>query len=102
MVIKLFCQEIELIKIDKSATVLRPEYDGLARFSESKIYFDSDNKFPVLMHEITHFFLFLSANGSREDYTEEQICCIFGRMLYQLLLENGDDIIEKLKEYANG
>ena len=101
MKIKLLCQEIELVKIDTSAEILEPKYDGLARFSESKIYFDSDNKFPVLMHEIMHFFLFLTANGNREDYTEEQMCCIVGRMISQLLLENGDKIIQQLKEFAN-
>lgn len=101
MRIKLLCQEIELIKVDENATRLRPEYDGLAKISENKIYFNGNHRFSVLIHEIVHFFLFLTGNEQRMNYTEEQIGCIIGKMIHQLLLENGDDIIKQLKEFAN-
>ena len=101
MKIKLLCQEIELIKVDENASVLKTQYAGLSKLYENKIYYDGEDSFPTLIHEITHFFLFLTGNGNREDYTEEQICRLISRTIYQLLLENGDDIIKKLKEFAN-
>jgi len=99
--IKLLSREITLIKVDENSKHLDTASTGKAKVYKNEIYFDGSDPFPVLLHEIAHMFLFNSGNDRRKDYTEEQICDMIGKIIEQLLLENGDDIIKQLKEFAN-
>lgn len=101
MEIKLLCREISLTKVDKNSEHLKTALTGSSYACTGEIYFDGDDPFPVLMHEIAHIWLY-RCGYVVNSYSEEQMCSITGKMTDQLMLENGDDIIVKLKEFANG
>ena len=101
MKIKLLSREIALLKVDKNSKQLNTKDIGRVLLYDNEIYFDGSDPFSVLLHEIMHMYLSHTGNDRRSNYVEEDLCDVFGKAIEQLLLENGDNIIKQLKEFAN-
>jgi hypothetical protein len=99
--IKLFCREIEIIKVDGNANHLNPHYSGRAVYDDTnRIYADGSNTFQTILHEVKHFWDWYAGIESMEQTPQEVNCNIFGFLVDQLMLENGADIFQRLKEFA--
>lgn len=108
MKIKILSQEVEIVKItDESWKGLFLNEDdchenwGVSHYGQNRIVIkDTVQNFRVLMHEIKHFWDDFIGNHQIDSSTREQICDSFGAFTNDLMLENGDDIFKKLKEFA--
>ena len=100
MNIKLLAQKIEIVKVNEDAQLLNPNNAGVSLNVESKIAIDGKDSFPTLIHEITHQFMYKTGQRFRNAFTIEDVSESFGFLTKQLMLENGNDIFQKLKEFA--
>ena len=93
MKIKLMCREIEIIKINNA---LNEDADANSLLKENEIHIRSDAPFFVILHEICHFWIFLTARSELAKFNEEVVCDMYGMITEQLIIENDTDIIEQL------
>jgi len=100
MKINLFSQEIELVKVEDNANKLNTSACGYACFLENKAYFDGYDPFWTCLHEIMHFYINRVGLNQVGNYNEEVLCDISSRFITQLMLENGEDILQKIKQFA--
>ena len=100
MKIKLISREIELFKVGENASKLDARLTGTVIYKENRIYFDGENPFHTCLHEIYHFYIKRIGFNQLEEFSREVICDMFGTCIEQLMLENGNDIFIKLKQFA--
>jgi len=100
MKIKLFARDIEPIKVDDNSRQLDTSLVGVCKNYENKIYFDNSHPFVTLLHEIKHTHIFAAGYSQLNSYTREGVCDTFAACIDQLMLENGNDIFIKLKDFA--
>ena len=80
--------------------MLRTALVGCASYDTKQIYFSDFDSFYTVLHEICHMYLYLVGIDELKEIEKELACDIFGRTIYQLMFENGDNILAKLKEFA--
>jgi hypothetical protein len=96
-------KKIRLQKVDtNSISRLKPKYSGVQNPYNDSIIFQGNNflSFENILHEITE--LHLSTTGVYEitEFNKEVLCTINGKVIEQLILENGVDIIKELWEFS--
>jgi hypothetical protein len=100
MIIRLFARDLELVKVDRNSEKLKTECIGRSVFAENKAYIDGNEGFNTALHEIFHFYIHRSGFEQTENVTKEMACDMFATCFEQLIFENGDGILLKIKEFA--
>ena len=90
------CREIEIIKINNT---LNDSADANSLLKQNEIQIQSDAPFFVVLHEICHFWIFLTARSELAEFNEEVVCDMYGMITEQLIIENGSDIIKQLWKF---
>ncbi len=100
MTVKIFSNDIELIKIDEDSSKLEPANDGLADYQNNKVYFNGYDSYNVCIHELLHFYLYFVGLGQMENFEVEIMCDICAKFISNLILDNGDDILYRIKTFV--
>jgi hypothetical protein len=87
------------IHIAKYASQLSAKYAGTTYCVSRNIYINDNVSLQMLLHELCHLFIYYGGGDSTIDYNQETVCNIAGLCVEQLMLENGDDIFKKLKDF---
>lgn len=92
---------LESVPMEKISS-LNPRYDGTQNPFTNIITIESDSKysFANLMHEFTELHIALSGVEYVKSFDKEVMCDIVGRVINQLIFENGVDVIAKLWEFS--
>jgi len=102
MEINLFSREIELIKVSDNSLQFAPDYTGRAVLQDNKAYFiNSTDGFLICLHEIFHYYIYRAGFDNLTSFSKENICDMFATCIDQLMLENGEDIIERIKQFVD-
>ena len=101
MNIKLLGRTVKITKISEVADKLTLRNRGVSLSYSKEIYFlDNMVSFNSLLHEIKHLYSSTVGVGQLEMFDHEVDCDMFAAAIEQLMLENGNDIFIKLKEFA--
>jgi len=101
MIIYLLGKEIGLVKVEDNAEKLDTNAAGLAAYDENKAYFNGNDSYQTCLHEIFHFYIYRIGLRQQQSYTKEIACDLFAACISQLMAENGNDILERIKSFAN-
>jgi len=102
MTIKLLSRIIKINRIEDDISQLEPRLCGISLTIKQEIYIDGSRPFTTLLHEIGHQYMTLTGRIENCQFNVEEFCDTYGFLIEQLMIENGDDIIKKLKIFAEG
>ena len=100
MKLKLLAYDVEIINVSSDANRLNNEFDGIIYPNERKIYITEDAHFSTYIHELVHFWVEYTGMHYIQQFNLESNCEITAKMIEQLILENGSDIIERIYNFA--
>ena len=99
MKIKLLSRDVELVYYEETP-IHDKELIGYCDGFNFKLYFQKADAFATILHECMEFYLVHCGARYGAPYSKESLCDIPSKLIEQLMIENGDDIIKELKEYA--
>jgi hypothetical protein len=102
MKIYLLSREIKIIKVDDNSSKLETQNTGIAIYAENTIYYDNQEPFQTILHEIFHFYIKRVGLNQMKQINIEVICDLFSSFIFQLICENGEDIMGKIKKFSEG
>jgi hypothetical protein len=106
MKIKLLCRDIDIVIVSGGDFKKLLDKDdncncGMSIYSKNLITVERCNdSFIILMHEIAHFWQERIGHYNTQNYDKELVADCVGYLTNQLIIENGLDIFERLKKFA--
>ncbi len=99
--IKILNRDFEIKFVEKN-DMTREDILGFSSSIKKILTIGEEDRFATLLHEVAHPYLFHAGVDDTFPISKETFCDMFSKLVENLMIENGDDVFQKLKSLSEG